>query len=46
MADTADLKSAGRKLPCGFESHPPYQGIIHTLLVSLEVKLHLVRWGI
>ena len=46
MADTADLKSAGRKLPWGFESPPPYQEIIQTLLVSLGVKRLLMRLGI
>ena len=34
----ADLKSASTKVEWGFESLPPYQGIIQSLLVLLDVK--------
>lgn len=46
MADTADLKSASTQVEWGFESTPPYQGIIQSLPVALDVKRLLVRRGI
>ena len=40
-----NTKSAGRKLPWGFESPPPYQGIIQSLPVALDVKRRLNALG-